>query len=115
MGERANFALMPAAIAAMRRILDWGVPAIEATLAARTASIAGQARSLGLSPMADDRRGPHYLGIALPDTAPPDLLQQLAARQVHVSRRGRSLRVTPHLYNDEADTAQFIASLKALL
>jgi selenocysteine lyase/cysteine desulfurase len=115
MGERANFALMPAAIAAMRRILDWGVPAIEATLAAKTASIAGQARSLGLSPMADDRRGPHYLGIALPDTAPPDLLQQLAARQVHVSRRGRSLRVTPHLYNDEADTAQLIASLKALL
>ena len=115
MGERANFALMPAAIAAMRRILDWGVAEIAATLGARTAAIAEGARAMGLSPTPDDRRGPHYLGVALPDAAPPDLLARLAAQDIHVSQRGRSLRITPHLYNDESDTKRLLAALGAML
>jgi selenocysteine lyase/cysteine desulfurase len=113
-GERANFALMPAAIAAMEQILGWGVPAIEATLADKTAAIAAGARALGLSPTPDDRRGQHYLGIALPHDAPPDLLARLAAKDIHVSQRGRSLRVTPHLYNDEADAERFLAALSEI-
>lgn len=115
MGERANFALMPALIAALRRILGWGVAEIEATLAAKTADIAAQARALGLSPTPDALRGPHYLSIALPEGAPADLLARLARERVFVSQRGRSLRVTPHLYNDEADAARFIAALGAAL
>lgn len=115
MGERANFALMPAAIAAMRRILDWSVAGIAATLGAKTAAIADGARAMGLSPTPDDRRGPHYLGIALPESAPADLLARLVARNVHVSQRGRSLRITPHLYNDEADGQRLLAALGAML
>ncbi|NBP95372.1 MAG: aminotransferase, partial [Gammaproteobacteria bacterium] len=41
-----------------------------------------------------------------------DLLGALNKQNVFVSVRGDSLRVTPHLYNDESDIAQF---LKALL
>ena len=114
-GERANFALMPALIAALRQLLGWGVAEIEATLAAKTGAIAAAARGLGLSPTPDAQRGPHYLSIALPDGAPPDLLARLARERVFVSQRGRSLRVTPHLYNDEADAARFIAVLGAAL
>ena len=39
-GERSNFALVPAAEAAIRQILDWGVDNIAETLGERTASMA---------------------------------------------------------------------------
>jgi selenocysteine lyase/cysteine desulfurase len=115
MGERAQFATMPAGIAALEQILAWGVEAIEATLAARTASLAERARALGLSTGDDARRGPHFLGLSLPTGAPPDLLARLSAQGVHISQRGASLRITPHLYNDPADEDRLIAALGAAL
>lgn len=115
MGQRANFALVPAVIAALERILGWGVADIEATLGAQTGAMAQMARQIGLSPTPDHARGPHYLAIALPDEAPADLLTRLTAERIFVSQRGRSLRVTPHLYNDSADADRLFAALGALL
>ena len=115
MGERANFALMPAAVAALRQLLDWTPEAIAATLGAYTADLARRAQALGLTATPDALRGPHYLSLALPEGAPADLPARLAARGVHVSRRGRSLRVTPHLYNDATDADRFIGALGASL
>jgi len=114
MGERSNFALLPAVIATLRRLAAWTPTAIEATLFARTAAIAARARAAGLDPMDDAARGPHYLSIGLPDDAPPDLPTRLAARGVHVSRRGRSLRVTPHVWTDDADVDRLFDALAAL-
>lgn len=111
MGERANFALIPAAIAALEQLLAWTPEAIARTLAAKTAAIADRARALGLSSAPEPFRGPHYLSLALPDGAPADLPARLAAEGVHVSQRGRSLRVTPHLYNDDADADRLIGAL----
>jgi len=115
MGERANFALLPAAIAALEQLLAWTPDAIARTLAAKTAAIAARARALGLSAMPEDLRGPHYLSLALPEGAPEGLPARLAAERVHVSQRGRSLRVTPHLYNDDADADRLIDALARLL
>lgn len=115
MGERANFAALPALIVALRMLAEWTPAAVEATLAAKTAAIAARARDLGLAPTPDALRGPHYLSIALPEDAPGDLPKRLAARGVHVSQRGRSLRVTPHLYNDGEDADRLIEGLAALL
>jgi selenocysteine lyase/cysteine desulfurase len=115
MGERANFALMPAAAAAMRQLIDWTPEAIAATLGAYTPDIARRAQALGLTATPDALRGPHYLSLALPESAPADLPARLAAQGVHVSRRGRSLRVTPHLYNDAEDADRFVAALAASL
>jgi selenocysteine lyase/cysteine desulfurase len=115
MGERANFALMPAAIVALRRLRDWTPGAIAETLGAYTARLAGRARGLGLSATPDAFRGPHYLSLALPPGARADLPARLAEAGVHVSRRGDSLRVTPHLYNHEGDADRLIDALGRLL
>jgi selenocysteine lyase/cysteine desulfurase len=32
---------------------------------------------------------------------------------VHVSLRGETMRITPHLYNNEQDAERLVASLKA--
>ena len=44
---------------------------------------------------------------------PPELLTRLASRKVFVSVRGSSIRITPHLYNSEADIDRLVAALGA--
>ncbi len=115
MGERANFALMPGVVAALEQITAWGVPQIEATLGARNAALSVRLSDLGLTPTPDSARGPHFLGAALPEGAPKDLIARLAAQSVFVSERGGSLRITPHLWNDETDCDRLVEALRAAL
>ncbi|RMF38064.1 MAG: aminotransferase class V-fold PLP-dependent enzyme [Alphaproteobacteria bacterium] len=114
-GEVANFALLPATIAALEQILDWGVERIEATLAARVATIAERAAGLGFRVSDPALRAGHFLGLGFPGPVPAGLPERLAAERVHVSLRGSSLRVTPHLYNDDADTERLIEVLAAAI
>jgi selenocysteine lyase/cysteine desulfurase len=115
MGERAQFQLMPIAIAAMEQILAWGVENIAATLSARTAAMAARAATLGLQAAPPGRRAGHYLGLRLPGGVPDGLLEQLARRRVYVSVRGNSVRVTPHLYNTDGDVERFFEALEEAL
>lgn len=114
-GERSNFALMPASVAAIAQLLDWGVEAIAETLAAKTEAIAHRARDIGLAPMAARARAGHFLGIRFPNGVPEGLPERLAANQVYVSLRGDSLRVTPHLYNHEADVDRLFSVMEPML
>jgi selenocysteine lyase/cysteine desulfurase len=111
MGERSNFALLPALQASVQQILDWGVANIEATLAHqnRALSEALGARGLNTGPAAD--RGAHYLGALLPESAPADLTARLKAENIYVSKRGDRLRITPHLFTSEYDIARFLSAL----
>lgn len=114
MGERSAMQLAPAALASLDQVLAWGVDAIARTLGARTAAIAEATAPLGL---ADDmvERAPHYLTLGLPAGAAEDLPARLAARNIHVSQRGDRLRITPHLFNDDADISAFADGLRAVL
>lgn len=112
-GEAPNFALLPMVEAALARILDWGVAEIAATLAARTAAIAARAEALGLVAGDPALRAGHFLGLGFPGPVPAGLPERLAAAGVHVSLRGTSLRVTPHLWNDAADEDRLIEALAA--
>ncbi|MEM7043363.1 MAG: aminotransferase class V-fold PLP-dependent enzyme [Pseudomonadota bacterium] len=114
-GERSNFGLMPQSIAALEQLLEWTVSSIAETLAAKTAAIAERARSAGLAPMAANRRAGHFLGVRFPDGVPDGLPERLAENQVYVSLRGDSLRVTPHLYNNEADVDRLFSVLEPML
>lgn len=114
-GERANFILVPMAMAALRQILAWGVDEIQTTLRARTSEIARRAGGLGLVAGPESLRAGHFLGLRFPSGPPAGLADRLAARQVHVSLRGDSVRVTPHLYNNDADVERLVAALAAAL
>jgi selenocysteine lyase/cysteine desulfurase len=43
-----------------------------------------------------------------------DAVAALAERQIHVAPRLGRLRISPHVYNDEADVAAFLAAFRAL-
>jgi len=114
-GERSNFALVPAAEAGIRQILEWGVDSVRETIEAMADAIVERVAPLGLTVLPKNERAPHYLGLQLAPGLPPDLLPELAKRRVYVSVRGSSIRVTPHLYNTAADIDRLVRALKQAL
>jgi len=114
-GETSNFALMPMAIEALRQILEWGVQRLADTIAALTGPLVERAAELGLEAVPSARRAPHYVGLRFPSGVPPELPHRLAADRVYVSVRGRNaLRVTPHVYNTEADIDRLIGAIEGV-
>lgn len=109
MGERANFALLPVAGAAIGQLLEWGVADIAETLGAMTGRI--EARLLEREVTGQEGRAPHFLSVRFPGGLPEGIEARLAAADVHVSVRGERMRITPHLYNDEADAERLFAAL----
>ena len=114
-GERSNFALVPMALAALEQLLEWGVERIAAHCAGVTAEIAAQAEARGWRALPADQRVAHMTGVRVPGGLPAGLVGALAERKVHVSVRGDSIRVAPHLYNDLDDVASLFTALDALV
>ncbi|MGA2353847.1 MAG: aminotransferase class V-fold PLP-dependent enzyme [Terriglobales bacterium] len=112
MGERSNFALLPASVRAMKQLLEWNVEQVSETVGALNRQLASAAQELGFSVPPDDLRGPHYLCLRRKAGIPRDLPEKLAREKVFVSVRGTSIRVTPHVYNTTADCERLISCLK---
>ncbi len=111
MGEKSNPAQVLAACAALDQILDWGIANISDTLGARNSRVADHARQLGFLVTEDEYRSPHYIGLAYKDGVPKGLAEKLAENNIFLSVRGNSVRVTPHLYNTEADIERLFDAL----
>jgi selenocysteine lyase/cysteine desulfurase len=110
-GARTKFELTPMAIAALEQIAEWEVPRIASTLAQRTSEIARRAAGLGLEPIPDEQRGPHLLGVRLPERARGTVLSALADLNCFVALRGSSLRIAPHLHTTDEDVDRLIEGL----
>ena len=115
MGERSNFALLPGVNEALRQLLNWGVASIETTLAARNADLCQRLETIGLKTIVAENRGAHFIGAQLPAGTRDDLLTELAKEKVYLSERGGSLRITPHLWNDDQDFYRLIDTLRRLI
>lgn len=110
-GERGNFVLLPMANEALRQILAWDVANVAEALEKLTGEIEAEAGRRGMEAVPSGRRASHMIGLKLPPDAPEDLAARLAADNVFVSVRGRSLRVSPHLYNTEEDVEKLFEAL----
>lgn len=110
-GQRTKFELIPMAIAALEQILKWQIPRIAATLAQTTAEIAQQASGLGLDVAADHQRGPHMLGIGLPEHSRTRASAALAEANCYAAFRGTSLRISPHLHTTDQDIDRLLHTL----
>jgi selenocysteine lyase/cysteine desulfurase len=111
MGERDHFISMEMAAISMEMLAEWGAPAVTQRVAMLTERIADEMRRLGFS--FPDRRlqAPHILSLAFKEGIPNRLVEGLASEGVYVAARLGRLRVSPHVYNDEADADRFVASL----
>lgn len=115
MGERSNFALLPAAKAAMEQILEWGVKEISAYSGALTKPLADAAPLLGLTAWPERFRAPHYLCLRTRTQVPPKLMERLQESHIFISVRGSSIRITPHVYNSKAEVEKLLSVLEETL
>ena len=114
MGERANFASLPAAVCAMKQLLEWDVSQISETAGALNRHLANAAADLGFSAPSEPLRAPHYLSLRRKAAIPKELPEMLAREKVFVSVRGSSIRVTPNVYNTADDGERLIACLRRI-
>jgi selenocysteine lyase/cysteine desulfurase len=111
MGERDHFISMEMAAIGMEMMAEWGLSAIVQRLAMLTQRIADEVRGIGLSVPDRRLRAPHILSLTFKDGMPAGLVEGLAGEGVYVAARLGRLRVSPHVYNDEADADRFVAGL----
>ena len=115
MGERSNFALMPGVIAALQQIKLWGIKNIEQKLLIQNRFLGEKLTKLGLEITDEKQRAPHFLGVKIPNDSRNDLLLKLSEKNIYLSERGGTIRITPHLWNTQADFDKLISELKQLL
>src|SRR5256885_481280 len=116
MGERDHFISMEMAAIGMEMMARWGAAAVVARLSALTRRIADGLNGTNAVQVLDERfRAPHILSLGFPDGMPPDLIAALAGQQIYVAARLGRMRISPHVYNDEADVDRFVAALKGAL
>jgi selenocysteine lyase/cysteine desulfurase len=111
MGERDHFISMEMAAIGMEMMAEWGAAAVAQRLAMLTDRIAEGLRGIGVSMPARQLRAPHILSLGFKDGMPKGLVEGLAYEDIYVAARLGRMRVSPHVFNDEADCDRFVAAL----
>ena len=111
-GESSNFILLPMLKSALEQINDWQPQAIQAYCQTLTRPLVSYLQENNCWLEQEAYRSNHLFGFKLPEAANEEkLLRELEARQVKISVRGNSIRVSPHVYNTEADIAALINTI----
>ena len=111
MGERDHFISMEMASIGMEIMAEWAAPAVAQRLAMLTDRISDGVHDIGVSMPARQVRAPHILCLSFKDAMPAGLIGGLAAEGIHVAARLGRMRISPHVFNDEADADRFAAAL----
>ena len=121
-GERANWINLPMLTESIRQLRTWGVDAVEQYCQGLTATLhealaEEPARGFALPAAAD--HAPHLLGISLGGGKhggldPHKVAGALAERNIIVSVRGSSVRVSPNVYNTDEDMHALLSALREI-
>jgi selenocysteine lyase/cysteine desulfurase len=111
MGERDHFISMEMASIGMEMMAEWGASTVVQRLSMLTERIVQGVRGIGVSVPDAQLRAPHILSLAFKGGMPAGLVEGLAAEGVYVAPRLGRMRISPHVYNDEADADRFVEVL----
>jgi selenocysteine lyase/cysteine desulfurase len=115
MGERDHFIGLSMAAAGMEYLAQLGTGAVAARLAALTDRLAAGLAGAPVRMLPREHRAPNLLCLEFAPGMPDRLIERLAERQVFVAPRLGRMRISPHVYNDEADIDAFLAAFQALV
>ena len=114
-GERDDPVALPMAATGLELVASWGAAAVEARLRALTDRLAERLEAMGLTCPPRHRRAPHILGLRLPGGLPPHAIAALAERGAFASDRLGVLRISAHVWVEEADIDRFAGLLGEVL
>jgi selenocysteine lyase/cysteine desulfurase len=114
MGERDHFISLEMASIGMEMMAAWGQEAIQQRLQMLTDRLADGLRNAGVGMPERRLRAPHILSLKVPHGIPEGLIERLAVERVYVAPRLGRIRISPHVYNDEADIDRFIDVFRKL-
>ncbi|MFM2397926.1 MAG: hypothetical protein RL341_83 [Pseudomonadota bacterium] len=110
---RANPVLISMLKTSAALLLDWRPQRIQDYCYEIARAFCAEAAALGLRIAAEEYRAGNIFGVYLPEGVAAETVRtQLAQQKIHVSVRGSAVRVSPHVYNDQADFARLLAALK---
>jgi len=113
-GQTWNLWLSEAACAGLEIVAGVGADRLQAYSGLLTDHLAKEAAALGLIAPGPQFRSSHLVGLRLPEGADPrSLVAELAARNVFVSVRGNSVRVSAHMWNTREDINRLLEGLAA--
>lgn len=116
MGERDHFISLEMAALGMELLAKWGAAAVVERLRVLTRRITDSLDGMNAVQVLDERfRAPHILSLGFAGGMPAQLIPALAGQQIYVAARLGRMRISPHVYNDEADVDRFVAALKGAL
>jgi len=108
-GESSNFILVPMQIAALDQLLAWGQDAIQEYTHHISAKAIRALRAKGCFIEEDTHRSKHLFGIYLPETINMEVVKsRFRESNISVGFRGKAIRVSPHVYNAQADFERLI-------
>lgn len=113
---RANPVLISMLEAACSLLLAWQPARIRQHLLQLTRPAVLRLRSAGFGIADEDLRAANIFAVALPPGLSAEACRSaLAAQQIHVSVRGASVRVAPHMHNDAEDLERLADALLAMV
>ena len=112
-GERSNFIMIPMLTAALKQIQKWGVANIQHYCTQLGKELSHTLEGTPYTVAPTDERSAHLFGVRIADDEQiPTILEALCQRDIYVSQRGTSIRVSPHVYNTEADILALAEALR---
>lgn len=117
MGERDFFVTLRMATHSMKLIQSWGVEAISKTIQTYTDRIEQGllAHEVPVTMLPRKFRSPHILSLGFPQGMPKNFEKVLQEHRAFAAPRLGRLRISPHVYNNEADCDRFVEILAKIL
>lgn len=111
-GEYSNFILLPMLNRAIEQLHEWGIKNIQDYCLGLTNPLARFLRIHGFQVEDNLWRAKHLFGFRMPENISQDsFVQMLQERKIFVSVRGKTIRISSHLFNTEKDISALIGVL----
>lgn len=112
-GEHGNFVLTPMLHEALKQLLKWGAANVQSYCKELIADAVSEAQMLGYQMESEAYRSNHLFGMSYTGVSSKErLIQSFKKNKIEVGFRGSSLRISPHVYNDEIDMRKLVNALK---
>lgn len=110
-GEYSNFILVPMLLTAIRQLNRWGVDNIQSYCVSIVEKAVSRLQQNGFWIEDHAYRSGHLFGIRLDGKDSAGIKASLQKNRIHVSFRGDAIRVSPNIYNNEADMNRLVKAL----